>query len=165
MRASTLRDGDLPSLAADLDLLATSLRDSVNAVQADPAGRDLDGLAGSPLFAGTGAADLTVALSDPRGIAAAQSTVSGDNSNALALVGLRTTTLPALSGVTLGDYFGNLQAQVGSAVRDAADAVTVEDGLLANVSRAARRGLGRQPRGGVHRSGALPARASRPRPS
>jgi flagellar hook-associated protein 1 len=75
-----------------------------------------------------------VALSDPRGIAAAQSLVSGDNTNALALVGLQSTTQGALSGATLGDYFGALQARVGSLVRSAEDAATVEEGLLANVS-------------------------------
>lgn len=129
-----VRDQDLPDAAADLDLLAVTLRDTVNAVQSDPVGRDLDGLVGGAFFAGTGAADLTVALTDPRGIAAAQSLVSGDNANALALVGLQSATQGALSGATLGDYFGALQSRIGGLVRTAEDAATVEEGLLANVS-------------------------------
>ena len=129
-----LRDGDLPGTASDLDLLATTLRDSVNAVQTNAAGRDLDGLVGSALFAGTGASDLSVALTDPRGIAAAQSTVSGDNSNALALVAVGSATQGALSGSTLGDYFGTVQTKVGVAARAADDSATVQDNLLASVT-------------------------------
>jgi len=130
----TVRDSDVQGTAADLDLLALTLRDTVNAVQTNAAGRDLDGLVGSALFAGTGASDLTVALTDPRGLAAAQSTVSGDNANALELIGLQGATQGALAGATLGDYFGTVQTRVGGAVRDAEDAATVEDSLLASVA-------------------------------
>lgn len=126
-----VRDGELAADGAALDLLATTLRDAVNAVQTDPAGRDLDGLAGAPLFTGTGALDLTVALDDPRGLAAAQGPDPGDNTNALALLGLRTATFPALSGATLEDHFGALQARIGGAARDAADRAEVESGLAA----------------------------------
>jgi len=129
-----VRDQDLVDVAGDLDLLAVTLRDQVNAVQQNAAGRDLDGLVGGAFFAGTGAADLSVALTDPRGIAAAQSLVSGDNANALALVGLQSATQPGLAGATLGDWFGELQARSGGAARAAEDAATIEDALLANVS-------------------------------
>jgi flagellar hook-associated protein 1 FlgK len=124
-----VRDGELVSDAADLDQLATALRDAVNAVQTDVAGRDLDGLVGSPLFAGAGAADLVVALSDPRGIAAAQSTNTADNANALALVDVQSASLPALGGASLGGFFGRLHAAVGMAARDASAQVTVEESL------------------------------------
>jgi len=128
-----VRDQDVPAAAASLDAIALTLRDAVNAVQTDPAGRDLDGLVGTDFFSGTGAADLTVALTDPRGIAAAQSTTPGDNANALALVELRDQTFPGLSGQTIGGALGTLQADVGASVRDATDAAAVEQGLLANV--------------------------------
>lgn len=127
----TVRDADVTGVAADLDLLAITLRDAVNAVQTNAAGRDLDGLVGAPLFAGTGAADLTVVLTNPRGIAAAQGLASGDNANALALVGLQSAPQPALAGATLGDWFGTLQARVGTAVRGAEDTASMEEGLLA----------------------------------
>ncbi|MBM4265698.1 MAG: flagellar hook-associated protein FlgK [Deltaproteobacteria bacterium] len=121
-----LRDGTLATLSADLDLLATTLRDEVNAVQTDPAGRDLDGVVGTALFAGTGALDLEVALTDPRGIAAAQSSSTGDNANALALVALQKTSVAALDGATFNDYFGSLQARIGGLAREAEEQVTVE---------------------------------------
>jgi flagellar hook-associated protein 1 FlgK len=128
-----LRDDILPGLAADLDLFATTLRDAVNAVQTDPAGRDLDGLVGGPLFAGTGAGDLSVAITDPRDIAAAQGADSSDNTNALALVNVQLSAQAALGGATLGDAFGTLQAGVGSAVRSARERTLVESGVAASL--------------------------------
>jgi flagellar hook-associated protein 1 FlgK len=128
-----LRDTSLPDLSAELDLLATTLRDAVNAVQTAATGRDLDGNVGTALFAGTGAADLSVALTDPRGIAAAQSTDPSDNSNALALVNVQLASQGALGGVTLGEAFGQIQAAVGSAVREASDRAAVEEGVAASL--------------------------------
>jgi len=72
-----------------LDALATSFTSGLNAFQAN--GRDLNGAAGEPMFAtGSGPTDITVTLSDPRGIAAA-SAGGGvrDNSNLTALAALR----------------------------------------------------------------------------
>jgi flagellar hook-associated protein 1 len=123
----TLRDQTLAGNAADLNLLATSLRDVVNAVQTDPTGLDLDGAVGTPLFAGSGAADLTVALTDPRGIAAARSANPGDNANALALAALAPTPVAALGGVTLSDFFGRFHASIGSQARAANDQASIEE--------------------------------------
>lgn len=128
-----LRDDELPGIAADLDLFATTLRDAVNTVQTDPAGRDLDGLVGNPLFTGTGAADLSVAISNPRAIAAGQGPDPSDNRNALALVNVQLAGQVALGGVTLGDAFGSIQAAVGSAVRGARDRALVEEGVSASL--------------------------------
>ena len=128
-----VRDVDVPAQAASLDTIATTLRDAVNGVQTDPAGRDLDGLVGSAFFAGTGAADLTVALTDPRGIAAAQSANPNDNANALALANLQTATFPGLSGQSIAGALGTLQSGIGASVRDAKDTATVQEGLLQNV--------------------------------
>ena len=62
--------GRLADARLSLNALATDFTTEVNAVQAG--GRDLDNLPGQPLFAtGATATDLTVTLSDPRGIAAA----------------------------------------------------------------------------------------------
>jgi flagellar hook-associated protein 1 FlgK len=126
---TTLRDQGLPATAADLDLLATTLRDAANAVQTDPAGRDLDGLVGTALFAGSGAGDLTVALTDPRGIAAARTANPGDNGGALAMAALATTTFPALGGITLGDFYGTVQAEAGNQARGAEDRATIEENV------------------------------------
>jgi flagellar hook-associated protein 1 len=128
-----LRDTSLPDLSAELDLLATTLRDAVNAVQTAATGRDLDGNVGTALFAGTGAADLAVALTDPRGIAAAQSTDPSDNTNALALVNVQLASQAALGGVTLAEGFGQIQAAVGSAVREATERAAVEEGVASSL--------------------------------
>lgn len=120
------RDQTTPAIAANLDTLATTLRDAVNAVQTDPAGQDLNNATGTALFSGTGAADLTVALVDPRGIAAARSANLGDNTGAQALLAIGDTTFPALGGATLSDYFGGIQANVGALARTADQQATVE---------------------------------------
>ncbi len=122
----TLRDGDLVARAGELDDFALALRDTVNAVQTDAAATDLDGLVGTAMFAATGAADFTVTLGDPRGIAAATGTNPGDNTNALALLSVRETPQATLGSATLSDYYSSLQASAGSAARLAADQATVE---------------------------------------
>ena len=129
-----LRDQTIPTSAASLDLFATTLRDAVNAVQTDPAGRDLNGLVGAPLFAGSGAADLTVALSDPLGIAAARSANPGDNTGALALAAVGDTKFGALGGSTLGDFFGSVQAGAGEQARRADDQATIEKNVAASLA-------------------------------
>lgn len=74
-----------------LNGIATSFTDGVNAVQAQ--GNDLDGNAGVAMFAtGTSPTDISLSLTDPRGIAAA-ATGGGarDNSNLAALANLRSS--------------------------------------------------------------------------
>jgi flagellar hook-associated protein 1 len=128
-----LRDTTLPDFAADLDALATTLRDAVNAVQTDAAGRDLDGIVGAALFTGTGAADLAVALTDPRDIAAAQSANPSDNANALALVNVQLAAQAGLGGLTLSEGFGAIQSGIGTAVRSAAERTVVEQGVAGSL--------------------------------
>lgn len=131
-----VRDNKLPALASDLDTFATTLRDAVNAVQTDAAGRDLDGNVGTDFFSGSGAADLTVALSDPRAIAAARSAEPGDNQGALALAGLASTTFTALGGATLGGALATELARVGEQVRSAEDSASVAAALLTQAENA-----------------------------
>ena len=100
-------------------------------VQTNAAGRYLDGAVGTALFSGTGAADLRVALTDPRGIAAAQGTNLADNANAIALAEVAQQTFPALGGATLGDYFGMLHARVGQDARRAEQNATIEENVSA----------------------------------
>jgi flagellar hook-associated protein 1 FlgK len=126
------RDGELVTASANLDTLATALRDAVNAIQTDPAARDLDGLGttAAPIFAGTGAANLSVALTDPRRIAAALSTAPGDNQNALRLADLRTTPQAALGNLTFAGYVGGELARIGEAAAQAKDVAAASE-LLA----------------------------------
>lgn len=109
-----------------LDAIATAFTDGVNAVQAQ--GRDLDGNAGAALFAvGASPSDITVTLTDPRGVAAAA--VGGgprDNGNLKALDALRTsgsfeadtTALVSGNAATLAGRKQVAEAQ--SAIRDTA---------------------------------------------
>jgi flagellar hook-associated protein 1 len=71
-----------PGYQAQLDGVANSLSSVVNAVQA--AGYDLTGASGLAMFTGSGAAGITVAITDPRQVAAS-GTAGGtlDGSNAL----------------------------------------------------------------------------------
>ena len=75
---------------AEIDRIATGFVTGVNDLQAQ--GRDLDGAPGAPLFAiGASPSDISVALTNPRGIAAAAVGAGPrDNANIAALQTLRT---------------------------------------------------------------------------
>ncbi len=109
-----------------LNAVAADFTSQVNAVQAQ--GNDLDGNAGKPIFAtGTTPTDITVAMTDPRGIAAA-SPAGGtrDASNLTALQTLRTsgnyegrtTTLISANAAALDQKKQVADAQ--SSIRDGA---------------------------------------------
>lgn len=118
--------GRIADARVTLQTIATAFTDGVNAVQA--AGRNLDGNPGTALFAtGTSPTDLSVALTDPRGIAAAA--VGGgprDNSNLKNLDTLRSGG--AFEAKTTGLISGNAAtlsarkqiAEAQSAIRDTA---------------------------------------------
>lgn len=125
---------------AALDTLASDFTSGVNAVQAN--GRDLAGNPGEPMFeAGDPPSQVTMTLSDPRGIAAAG--VGGgarDNSNLFALASLRTgggfegkvTDLVSTNAATLSARrtVGDAQATIhDSAVasRDSASGVNIDE--------------------------------------
>ncbi|MBO9622006.1 MAG: flagellar hook-associated protein FlgK [Sphingomonas sp.] len=95
--------------ATQIAALAQSFAEGVNAVQA--AGRDLDGNPGAPMFAiGDPASQLSLALADPRGIAAAAPAAgTRDASNLAGLDTLRTTA-------RLEEGVGNLTASNGTAL-------------------------------------------------
>jgi flagellar hook-associated protein 1 len=115
-----MRDGDLVQAATNLDTFAAAFVSAVNAIQTDASALDLDGnaTAGTPLFSGTTAAGIAVALTDPRRIAAARSTAPGDNQNALALAALRDVRVGAL-GATFVGWIGGEQARIAGAASDA----------------------------------------------
>ncbi len=88
-----MAEGALRITAArqSLNTIAGDFTGMVNGVQVQ--GRDLDGKAGTALFAtGTSATDITVSLTDPRGVAAAGATGGPrDASNLTALQAVRTS--------------------------------------------------------------------------
>ena len=116
-----------------LETIATAFTDGVNAVQAG--GRDLDGNPGAALFAtGTAVTDITLALTDPRGVAAAG--IGGgprDNSNLRNLDTLRTTAAfeantSALVSGNAATLSGRRQiAEAQSAIRD--NAIAARDAV------------------------------------
>jgi len=125
---------------AALDALAGDFTAGVNAVQA--AGRDLAGNPGEPMFAaGDPPSQMTMALTDPRGIAAAA--VGGgarDNSNLFALAALRTgggyegkvTDMVSTNAATLSARrtVGDAQTTIRDsavAARDSASGVNVDE--------------------------------------
>jgi flagellar hook-associated protein 1 FlgK len=140
-----VRDGALVDAATNLDTFAGALRDAVNAIQTDPAGRDLDGATTTtaPIFSGTGARDLAVVLSDPRRIAAALSTQPGDNQNALRFADLRTaapvTVAPtsaeaiAMGSTTLSSFLAGEAGRIGQDAAAAADSATASELLGAQL--------------------------------
>ncbi|WP_109808043.1 flagellar hook-associated protein FlgK [Sphingosinithalassobacter portus] len=77
---------------AELDAVATAVTEGVNGVQAQGIG--LDGMSGAPMFeAGDPPSQMSLALTDPRGIAAAApGGGTRDNSNLANLEALRSTT-------------------------------------------------------------------------
>jgi flagellar hook-associated protein 1 len=78
---------DLPGYMSSLDGFVASLTASVNSQHQN--GVDLDGATGGDFWSGTSAETLQVAITDPRKIAAADTTLGGlDNSNATAMAGL-----------------------------------------------------------------------------
>lgn len=102
----TARDQDVPSALGALDQLAFGITTEVNAQ--NKAGIDLNGNAGAAIFSQpaqvTGsAANMSVVMTDPNGIAAAAAGQgTGDNSNAIALANLATQSdPPILNGLVL----------------------------------------------------------------
>ena len=121
-----------------LDDIASAIATRVN--EQHSAGSDLDGISGGNLFSFTttnststsGAArSISVAFSDPRKIAAANSTGGpGNNENANLLFGIKDERLLAFSAETASQFYAGLIYKVGSNERDAAESVTTQNSIL-----------------------------------
>lgn len=115
------RDRQIPGLQTQLDALASGLANAVNSVQTG--GYDLNGQKGTDLFSappvsGTGAASaLSVALTDPAGIAASSDGTVGSNGNAEALYALSSQAI--VNGQSATDYYSNIVFNVGNHVANA----------------------------------------------
>ncbi|HET7328046.1 MAG TPA: flagellar hook-associated protein FlgK [Nocardioidaceae bacterium] len=84
--ASSVLGGALPDYLAELDAVAATVAESVNAQHA--LGYDRNGAPGAMFFSGTTAATLAVALTDPDQVAASLTPGTLDGSNADVLAGL-----------------------------------------------------------------------------
>jgi flagellar hook-associated protein 1 len=116
-----VRDQAIPTLQTKLDTLANGIATAVNAVHV--AGTDLNGNPGTNLFTIPGtvagsAANIKVAITDPKLIAASQSGAGaavGDNANALAIGKLQGQNI--VNGQTPVDYYANTVSQLGSDIQ------------------------------------------------
>lgn len=130
--ALTARDGDLVSAGDAVDQLAFAVANAVNAQQAS--GVDLNGAGGAPLFnVGTAApgaaADIGVALTDPRGIAAgATGSGSLDGTNATALAALASASI--VNGATATNAYSSLVGEIGSKVSESTTAQVAQSASL-----------------------------------
>lgn len=126
----------LPGVRDSLDSVAGTLASTVNGQHA--LGYDLNGDPGGTFFAGTGAADIRVAITDPKLVAASSTpggTLDGDNADAMALLsgaatGPDTTykTFVADLGSTASTI--HQRSQMQSSLTQAADAeVTAQSGV------------------------------------
>ncbi len=117
-----LLTGDLPDYAAKLDAFVAEMASAVNAQHA--AGMDLNGVAGGDFWSGTTAATLSVAITDPNLVAAADPAKGGlDNTNA-----------DALGNLDLGAAtYRSLITTFGVTVNSAQQVSTTQDALTAQV--------------------------------
>jgi flagellar hook-associated protein 1 FlgK len=129
-----LAGNGLDEIRAQLDAIATGLRDAVNELHT--AGSDLNGDAGQDFFTGAGAADLDVNVDlTAANVAASQSGASTDGNQAVAIAALRTSTIVSTpdGDATATNAVANLVADVGrratAADRAASTAQSTADAL------------------------------------
>jgi len=130
-----LRDVMIPGYLETLDNMAAGIISRVNDVHAQ--GSDLDGAAGGAFFtpfipitpgSNTGAArTMSVALTDPRGVAAAESGAeAGNNKNAKALAAISEEMIFPGSSLTASRMYASLVYRVGADERSAMDAFSLQ---------------------------------------
>ena len=115
-----VRDGLIPDYQDQLNTLASTIMEKVNALHTS--GYDLYGDSGASFFAGTSAADMAVSsdiLSDPGKIAAASSTdgATNDGSNASAIAELQNSLVLDSGTKTFSEYYNALVSDVGETVK------------------------------------------------
>lgn len=134
-----VRDNKIAGYLSALDDMAAAIIARVNEQHA--LGSDLNGAPGDDFFtpftqlipgSNTGAArTMSVALSDPRKIAAAGAgSGAGNNANAKLLAGISDETLFSSSTETASQFYANLIYRIGSDEKEAEESVTTQNNLL-----------------------------------
>jgi len=122
-------------LLARLDTLAGTLITEVNAIHVS--GYDLDGNLGLDFFTGTGTADIAVAISTPRLVAAANTLHDpgpppipnvADGGNALEIAALFSQNFPGLENLTFNGYHAHTMVELGAYIQSTENAA--DDGLV-----------------------------------
>lgn len=120
------RDGTLATLQNGINTLASSLITQVNSVNSG--GYGLTGTTGNNFFNGTDASTITVNPTLVNNVSLVQAsgsaTASGDNTVALQLAQLATTTQPGLNNQTFSDAYDSTVAGLGSGLDNANTEVT-----------------------------------------
>jgi len=123
-----LNEASATSYPSQLNVLAQSLHDAVNAQHA--LGADLNGNAGGAFFTGTDATDIAVnaaVVSNPALIAASATGAAGDAGNALKMADMQTT--PTIGSATIDAAYTQLVTQVGADVQQATNQVDTTTAL------------------------------------
>jgi flagellar hook-associated protein 1 FlgK len=123
--------GDLPSMSARLDTVATSLRDMVNSVHAT--GFQADGTPGGLFFAGMDAASLTVVPTDPAQLAItpAAGTVDGMVAQQIGDLSDDGVQLATLGGTGPSAQWRDMTTLLGVRVQSLKSAGTVQESVVA----------------------------------
>jgi flagellar hook-associated protein 1 FlgK len=120
------RDGELATMQNSINTLASTLITQVNTISSN--GYSLTGTTGANFFNGTNASNITVNsafVNDPSLIqASSSSAATGDNSIALQLADLASTTQAGLNNETFGDSYDDTVAGLGDALQTANTQVT-----------------------------------------
>lgn len=115
------RDTDIPAVRTQLDALANAIVTQVNAQNA--AGLDASGTPGGPIFAGSSAATITLAISSGDAVA-----TNADGGNAAAMAELATG--PIVNGSAPSTAFASLVAALGQTVADAGATSATDQAVL-----------------------------------
>jgi flagellar hook-associated protein 1 FlgK len=120
------RDGELATMQSSINTLASTLITQVNTIQGG--GYSLIGTTGANFFNGSDAATITVnaALANNPSLiqASGTSTATGDNSVALQLADLASTTQAGLNNQTFGNSYDETVATLGDSLQTANNQVT-----------------------------------------
>jgi flagellar hook-associated protein 1 FlgK len=139
----TARDQDIPSVTASLDQLAYGISTAVNTL--NNAGTDLDGNTGTktaplnifnaPTEVTDSASQMSVTMTDPNQIAAAGAgDATGDDSNAIAIANLATTTSANLNGQTPSNFYSSFVATLGATVSEVSTESTAQNASVSQLA-------------------------------
>jgi flagellar hook-associated protein 1 FlgK len=123
--------GDLPTMSAQLDSVATGLRDMVNAVH--QTGFLADGSPAGPFFGGTDAASLTVVPTDPSQLAVTAVAGTVDGSLPQKIADLSDERLQQITLGTTGPsaQWRTMTTTLGGRVQSLKHAAVVQDSVVA----------------------------------
>ena len=123
----------VPQWMARLDQVASTMASQVNALQ--QSGYDLNGALGTPLFSGTTAATISVAITDPKLIAASAVAPTAGKASLDATVAAKLGLLGAAAGSPDATY-RQMVTDLGQNVQTANDRLTTQDAIAASADQA-----------------------------